>query len=479
MSANQEYSREWFKEAGIDLGDEGMQDPSQPPAPAALIASEAELAAARLAPRCIVENHSFSDVAQLVAPGGTGKTTLLIHEAIHIQLGWDLWGLSVRAPGWTLFVTAEDRREQILARLREILATLPLNPEERATAIAGVRVWDVAGHPLKLVSAADGNIVLTALADRIVEAYREDRPAVVIFDPLVSFGASEGMVNDNEQGLITAARRIVRGLDCCVRLVHHTGKGNARDGALDQYAGRGGSALADGTRMTSVLQTWTPDNPGGRQPPQGCHPAPEASITILSRAKLSYAPPNLPLIWIRRQGYAFEHFTEEPRPAPEVRRAAQADQVERFIAAELERDRRYTQTMLEAVAGTLSLTRVELRHALAELRISGRIIEAPMPRNQRQGGRKTFLCPADNPAASFGGVATENAENTTDRDSTPPPSTTPPPYRGSNPGGVEPGVTDPHPCNPAANGWRGSAGLAEYTTSKVIPDGEDLVEVVI
>lgn len=445
-------------------------DRSRPPAAAALIPTEEELSAASLSPRCIVRHCLYADVAALVAPGGTGKTTLLIHEAVHIALGWPVWGLPVEAPGWTLFVTAEDRREQFMARLREILACLDLTPEQRARALWGVRVWDTTGEAVKLIRAADGNVVMTDLADDIVEAYQADPPAVCVFDPLVSFGASEGMVNDNEQGIITAARRIVKGLKCCVRVVHHTGKGNAREGALDQYAGRGGSALADGSRMMSVLQAWTPEATGNRQPPPGCTPAPEASIVILSRAKLSYAPPNLPLIWLRREGFAFAHFTEEPRPAPEDLRAMHADQVERFIRAELERERFHTQKTLEEQAGIMGLARQAIREALSELRISGRIIDAPMPEGLRHGGRKSYLSPPDNLAAPFGEVAPEKAENDPGLDPTSPPSTTSPPYRGSNPGEVEPGFTDPHPDNLAANDWRGTARLARYTEGKVIEE---------
>ncbi len=448
-------------------------DRTRPPAPAELIPTEAELAAARLAPRCIVKHCLYADVAALVAPGGTGKTTMLILEAVHIALGWPVWGLPVESPGWTLFVTAEDRREQFMARLREILAPLDLSPEERARALWGCRVWDTTGEAVKLIRAADGNVVLTDLADAIVATYKDDPPAVVIFDPLVSFGASEGMVNDNEQGIITAARRIVKGLDCCCRLIHHTGKGNAREGALDQYAGRGGSALADGSRMTSVLQTWDPEAPSHRQPPPGCTPAPEASITILARAKLSYAPPNLPLIWIRREGYAFAHFTAEPKPAPAALRARQAEQVETFLRAELLRERRHTQTSIEAGADALGMSRQAIRAALAELRISGRLADAPMPQGQRQGSRKTYLCPADNPAAALGGVAPATAEITPEREPTPPALTTPPPYRGCNPGGVAPGVYPSDSLDSAAFERRGTAGLAEYTDCVGIIPAED------
>jgi hypothetical protein len=36
---------------------------------------------------------------------------------------------------------------------------------------------------------------------------------------MTSFGASEQMVNDNENGLLLAARRIARSLNCCVRVL--------------------------------------------------------------------------------------------------------------------------------------------------------------------------------------------------------------------------------------------------------------------
>ncbi|MEA1052701.1 hypothetical protein U5801_23235, partial [Lamprobacter modestohalophilus] len=41
-------------------------------------------------------------------------------------------------------------------------------------------------------------------------------------------------------------------------------------------------------------------------------------IMILARAKLSYAPPNLPELWIKRTGYAFESFVELKRSPEEV-----------------------------------------------------------------------------------------------------------------------------------------------------------------
>ncbi len=374
--------------------DKALAGGCQVPPVATLVATEEELSAARITPRVIVRDHTFADVAQVVAPGGTGKTTILLYEAVKMGIGGDLWGLPVESPGWTLFVTAEDRREFLLARLRKILGELDLSPEDRATAIQSIRIWDVTGKQVQLIQAADGNIRLTELADAIVDACRDDPPAVVVFDPLVSFGASEGMVNDNEQGIILASRRIVNGLDCCVRLVHHTGKANARDGTLDQYTGRGGSALADGSRMTTVLQGW--DAQKGPAPPPGCTPEAGASITLMARAKLSYAPPHLPLLWIKRVGFRFEHFVEPPPVSRESALAARADQIWRFLLSELNLGRYHTAHTIETKSELLSSTVKDLRGGLAELRLSGRVVDRDLPKNLRQGSRKTYLPPVSN-----------------------------------------------------------------------------------
>ncbi|MBK1621641.1 hypothetical protein CKO42_25255 [Lamprobacter modestohalophilus] len=253
---------------------EGPRIETRPPSRRVLIPSDVEIAGAALAPRCIVDRYLYADVAQVVAPGGTGKTTLLLYEAAMIALGAPLWGLRIEQPGWTLFVTAEDRRERLLARLREIVAALELSEVQRRRVFDSVLFWDLCGSSLKLTQLIQGNVVLTRLADDLGRAHRDDRPAVVTFDPLVSFGATEQAVNDNEQALITSARRIVRTLDCCVRFVHHTGQANARATTLGPHSCRGGSALADGSRMTTVLQAWNPDDESHRRPPPGCKPDP-------------------------------------------------------------------------------------------------------------------------------------------------------------------------------------------------------------
>lgn len=432
-----------------DLGDTTMPPPFRP---LNLDAMES----ARLHPRCIVENLLYADLAVMNAEGGTGKTTLLLYEAIHIALRRDLWGCRVLNPGRTLFITAEDGEELLQARLREVMTALNLTDYERRKVCESICIWDVTGSLVRLAELdARGNLQLTALADRIVETYRDAGLVQVIFDPAISFSPGERIVNDGEQAIVTACRRIIRGLNCCVRLIHHSGQSNARNGAIDQYAGRGGTALPDGARMVTILAS---ANRVNLARPEGFDLQPGESGFVMARAKLSYAPPQ-PNIWIRRRGWTFDYFIEEPRNFDAVR-DRDADKVAEFLTEEFHHGRRYTANTLE-LSGKAGMPRARLRAALATLETSGRLEERDLPADQRRGKRKTYLHP-NKPADHSGGIAADKPPNEPTATPNPPPVINPPPYRETRNGGIDAVPVSPISTNPPANNggitaeWRNS-----------------------
>ena len=361
-----------------------------------------ELETARISPTCIVKNYLYADFGTLAAPGGTGKTTLVLNEMINIALGRPVHGLEVKKLGMSLLITSEDRREQCAARLREMMHAMDLKEAEMQKVLDNLLIWDVTGEPLRLVTNINGNIIPTNLADTIVKLFRDQQPSVITFDPSVSFGACEGMVNDNEQAIVTACRRIVRELDCCVRMVAHTGKMNARQGTLDQYSSRGGSALSDGARMVAVLQPWKAED-RERIPPVECHVDNDSSLTILARPKLSYAPANLPYIWIKRTGWNYEAFTEI-RQSPEELQNALFDQIILFLGSEVKAGTRHNKTSLELAIPNVK--RNNARSAINLLIAMGRIEEIDLPANEQRTRRKTYLAPA-----GFGSIQKKDPED--------------------------------------------------------------------
>lgn len=362
-----------------------------------------EMTAARLTPRCIVADYLYADVGALIAPGGTSKTTAQLFEAVHIVLARRIWGLSVETPGGVVIVTAEDRREFLVARLREICAALKLTPVERAQVQRLIRIDDCTTSVRRLATIVADVVTASTFAEDLVAGCKAAgfAPALVVFDPLVSFGVGEARVNDAEQALIQAGRIIVAGLDCCVRFVHHTGKQVARDKTVDMYAGRGGSALADGCRMVHVMQTVdeaellkaTGERLSGQQ-----------SAFILARPKVSYAPPQRAPIYVLRDGYAFTEVQARTSCSDDERRAAIGEQLALFIEAEFRAGRQHTRNTLETLHPE-NLSRPDVRAGLAWLQSSGRLLEVDVigPDGKRPAkGARTHL------RAATGGEATAN-----------------------------------------------------------------------
>jgi RecA-family ATPase len=424
------------------------EDPTQPPRFKPM--TEDDLNAARLHPTCIVENHLYVDLGVINAAGGTGKTTLQLYEAIHIAIGRDLWGHRVLKPGKTLFITAEDGAEILKARLKRLMEALNLGAYEQRIVRESICIWDVTGTLIRLAEMdKHGNLQLTDLADRIVDTYRDAGLVQIIIDPVISFSPGERIINDGEQAIVTACRRIIRGLQCAVRLVHHTGKANARAGAIDQYAGRGGTALPDGARMVTTMVNAGDVN---QRRPDGFEIGPDDAGILMSRPKISYASPQ-PNIWIRRRGWTFE-WAIETRETAEARTAADATAVAAFLADELIHGRRYTANTLE-LSGKTKLPRARLRAALATLETSGRLEERALPAEERHGKRKTYLHHRQ-PATAFGGLAADKAPDEPGATPNPPPGINPPPYREKGNGGLDAVPFSSTSTNPPAD----NGGLA-------------------
>lgn len=334
------------------------------PVVAQMLVRPGEWEDARLTPRCIVHEYIYADVGLLVGPGSTGKTTLLLWEAAHIILGKPLYGREISAPGPVVLISAEDPRDLVFARMREVTASMELSRTEIDKIRQNFYVWDVSFQAQRLAELdLNGNIALTWVADGVVDRFVSVKPAMVCFDPTVSFGAGERLVNDSEQAVILAARRIKNGLDCCVRYVHHTGKQSARDGTVDQYAGRGGSALPDGARMVAVMRkAKVEDTPMALMAKEG------DNVFELAIPKMSYAPPQMS-IWMKREGYRFDYAVDIPQDQ-EMAKEAEMAQVERFLLSELKEERRYSQVELEAAE---IMAKSKLKVALAMLSVQGRL----------------------------------------------------------------------------------------------------------
>lgn len=346
------------------------------------IATKEEWYSARPSPSPIVANHFYADVGVFIAPGGTGKTTSILWQSVHIALGIDLWNMAVIKPGPVLILTAEDPRELLLARLRSICAELQLTDDQTQLVAERVRIGDVSGSGFRL-TAVERDVVRPAdepLAE-LIAAATAIGPVLIVIDPAISFGVGEERVNSAEHALVEAGRRIVREVGCCVLYVHHSGKQNARDRTLDSYSGRGGSAFADGSRMVHVMQ---PVAPVDWHKETGTELEPGETGLILARPKGSYTTPQGP-IFIRRRGYRFDAVDRKQLDRSEQRQTID-DQIWRILADELAAGRHHSANSLDALE--TGLKRADLRNGVARLMAADRVQDRPRPGAAAHGARK-------------------------------------------------------------------------------------------
>ena len=180
-------------------------------------------------------------------------------------------------------------------------------------------------------------------------------------------------------------------LNCAVRFVHHSGKGNARSGIVDQYAGRGGSAGADNARFVHVLTQHTQDG-DGYTAPGGCPPEalPEGRLLRLHVAKLSHGRRPSQPIWLLRQGFTFEHLKPTAFDAAEIERE-RLRRLHDFLSREGGLGVKHTRSSLDDRLSDLGMTRSEMRAALHTAIERGHVVELEIPRAERIGARKTYL----------------------------------------------------------------------------------------
>ena len=350
--------------------------------------SKDEWRTARATARCIVNRFFYEDVGVFVAPGGTGKTTLLLFMVIHIVLGIDLFEYEVHAPGPVVILTAEDSRETLIARLRFMCHELGLTDEQVQEVRESVIITDVSGKGIKLTTVEKDVVMPSRQLDRLIVELGLICPSLVIIDPMVSFGVGESRVNDAEQGMIDAGRRIRNTVNCAVLYVHHTGKVNARERTTDQYSGRGGSALADGARMVHILQRL---EPGEWTNATGDALGPNESGFVHARPKMTWCEPQ-PDIYLKRRGYVFERFgVVEPSEGAAANMKANCETLWQLLRDELEKGTKHSGKSLEGVS---PMPQKATRQVLQRLLLDGWVVNERLEHLGR-GGAHAYLRPVD------------------------------------------------------------------------------------
>jgi hypothetical protein len=284
-------------------------------------------------------------VGALIAAGGTGKTTLLLHLGTCIALGQPFFGRVVRQ-GTFVLLSSDDSQADLDGALTLVVQAMRLTPAEADRVAAKVRVFSLQGlDGSKTFSVPISGVpTATGLEGYVLRAVAGISDLVgMSLDTLRQF--SGGSSNDEQviKLAIAGANEIALATDAFVILPHHTGKQSFRDSITDLYCGSGSAAIADNSRFVLLLQKATWDEVADKVKRTG-HERGEPLVLTSTRGSLLVRPP--PPLFLARDGFAIEAIA-----GAVLTRDQQADQHDLDILAAVREGCQTKRAILARVGG--------------------------------------------------------------------------------------------------------------------------------
>ncbi|WP_306132155.1 AAA family ATPase [Roseivivax marinus] len=206
---------------------------------------------ATIPPRPWVYGHHLirKQVSVTVAPGGIGKSSLTIAEALAMASGRELLGDWI-APGLKVWLyNLEDPHDEMDRRIIAAMQHHHVSPAE----IAG-RLYVDTGRERALSTAIqtrEGVHIVQPELDALAAEVEARQIDVLVIDPFVS----SHQTSENDNGAIDLVAkewaRLADRCNCAIELVHHTRKTNGEEATTE--SARGASALLAAARSGRVL----------------------------------------------------------------------------------------------------------------------------------------------------------------------------------------------------------------------------------
>jgi hypothetical protein len=190
-------------------------------------------------------------VSATVAPGGVGKSSLIVTETLAMVSGRDLLGIHPPSRSRVWLWNLEDPAEETARHIQATASHYRLKAQD----IEGYLFTD-SGRDQRLVIATtdrNGTVIVQPVVDNIVSEIVDREIDVLIIDPFVS--SHEAPENDNGamDRIVKEWGRVAQRGNCAVELIHHSRKSSAGEMEITVESSRGGKALTDGCRSVRVL----------------------------------------------------------------------------------------------------------------------------------------------------------------------------------------------------------------------------------
>lgn len=212
--------------------------------------------AARIPPRDVLYGrHYFRQfLSATVSPGGLGKSSNAVVEALAMVTGRDLMGEAPSRPLRAWYWNGEDPMEELQRRIAGACIHYGITADA-----LGDRLFVDSGRDSEIVIAREdrgGLSVAFPLVEALIAEIRERQIDVLIIDPFVASHAVSENDNTKIEAVVRQWMRVAEEGGCAIELVHHVRKGNGQNETTVEDA-RGAGALLAKVRSARVLNGMT------------------------------------------------------------------------------------------------------------------------------------------------------------------------------------------------------------------------------
>lgn len=193
-------------------------------------------------------------VSATVAPGGVGKTSLLIAEMLAMATGRPLLNCAVHGGPKTVWLwNLEEPQDELARRIQAACLYWSISEGD----IAG-RLFVNAGPANALMTAASSTLgyVDQAQFTELESAMLAAQVDLLVLDPFVSSHALDENDNAQVDRVVKRWGLLAQRTQSAVHIVHHTRKSDA---AITSESARGAKAFVDAARTVRVLSPATSD----------------------------------------------------------------------------------------------------------------------------------------------------------------------------------------------------------------------------
>ncbi len=201
-------------------------------------------------------NHLIRNfVSCTIAPGGIGKSSLIIAEALAMVTGKDLLGEWAGKPKRVWLWNLEDPREEMERRIQAACLYHNISMDDLGD---GLFLDTGRERELCIAETLRGHTkIAEPCFEQIVSEIKTREIDVLIIDPFVSSHRVEENDNNAIDLVVKAWGKIADATGCAIELVHHTRKQNGNE--VNAESARGAGSLIAGVRDARTLNPMSED----------------------------------------------------------------------------------------------------------------------------------------------------------------------------------------------------------------------------